>query len=126
KEVPPEGDFLDGVFLPGGTLIGQAMFAICQNPAVFGEDAAMYRPERWLESQGQELRRMIDSADLAFGSGRFECAGKKAALIEVQKVLVELLRRYDFAIMNPDRPWEWKNYGVFSQKNMWVRVMHGN
>lgn len=124
KEVPPEGDTIDGIFLPGGTLISQSIFALCRDPAVFGDDAEMYCPERWIEAQGEELRRMNESVDLIFGSGRFECVGKRVALIQVQKVLVELLRRYDFALVYPDRPWESKNYGVFSQENMWTRVTH--
>lgn len=128
KEVPPEGDTLNGVFLPGGTLVGQSVFALCRDSIVFGSDADIYRPDRWLEAENnpEQLRKMLDKADLVFGSGRFECAGKRVALIEMQKVWVELLRRYEFALVNPDRPWEWKNYGLFVQKNMWVRVTHRN
>jgi cytochrome P450 len=124
KEVPLEGDTFNGVYLPGGTHVGQSLFAIQRDPNVFGEDANMYRPERWSEADGEKIKAMLDSNDLVFGGGRFECSGKRVALIELQKVFVELLRRYNFAVVHPEHPWDSWNYGLFVQKNMWVRVTH--
>ena len=39
KLVPPEGDTINGVILPGGTNIGLNMWALLRNKHVFGEDA---------------------------------------------------------------------------------------
>ena len=47
----------------------------------------MYRPERWLESSEEDLVRMKRSADLLFGSGRYQCLGRNLALLELRKVL---------------------------------------
>ncbi|KAF2837633.1 cytochrome P450 [Patellaria atrata CBS 101060] len=124
KVVPPGGDTIKGLFLPEGTLVGYSGFAVQRDPTVFGEDAELFRPDRWLETSPEDLKKMEYSNDLVFGSGRFECLGKKVALVELQKVFVELFRRYDFAIVNPQKPWKSSNYGIFMQHDMGVRVSH--
>lgn len=57
---------------------------------MFGPDADLFRPERWLEvdeAQRTEMRRV---AELVFGYGRWMCAGKVIAFMELNKVLVEV------------------------------------
>lgn len=90
KEVPPGGDMFQGIFIPGGTHVGQSTFALTHDTEVFGDDADIFRPERWMEAQGDGLRKMLESSDWVFGGGRFECAGRKVALLELQKVFVEV------------------------------------
>jgi cytochrome P450 len=90
KEVPPQGDVIHGKFIPGGTHIGYCAWGMHRSKAVFGEDSDMYRPERWLEARGEELHRMEKVFELVFGYGRFYCLGKTVALIELNKVFVEV------------------------------------
>lgn len=91
KKVPPEGDIIDGKPVPGGTLVGPNFWATGRNTAVFGADADVFRPARWLEvtdvEQHAEMRRV---AELVFGYGRWGCAGKMIALLEMNKVFVEV------------------------------------
>ena len=90
KIVPPGGDILEGKFVPGGTNIGICIKGVQRNKGVFGEDADIFRPERWLEAQGERLSRMDKTADLVFGWGRYQCLGRNVALIELRKVFVEV------------------------------------
>src|SRR5881227_2841541 len=77
KVAPPEGDTLDdGTFIPGGTRISVATWATHRNRAIFGEDAEVFRPERWLEATGDALQRMERTLEALFGSGRYGCLGK--------------------------------------------------
>ncbi|KAI9776189.1 MAG: hypothetical protein M1839_000510 [Geoglossum umbratile] len=122
KKVPPEGDTIHGVFVPGGTGIGYSAFGIQRNKSVFGEDANFFRPERWLEASGPELQRMERTADLVFGSGKFQCLGKNVAMVELRKILFELISRYDIAIVNPTRPWKSMNMGFWLMSEMFLRV----
>ncbi len=89
KEVPRQGDVIEGRFVRGGTKI-----AVCgwymQRGKVYGDDAEMFRPERWLDADARQVREMQKVLDLIFGYGRFGCLGKPVAFIELNKVFVEV------------------------------------
>lgn len=36
--------------------------------------------------------------------------------------LVQLLRNFEFDVVDPTKPWTSINYGIFMQYNMWLRV----
>ncbi len=44
--------------LPGGINVGASPFVFQRSKSVFGEDAEMFRPERWLEADTEELDTM--------------------------------------------------------------------
>lgn len=50
KAVTPEGDYIGGMFIPGGTGVGVNSSAILASKTVFGQDADIFRPERFLET----------------------------------------------------------------------------
>ena len=92
------------------------------NPA-YGEDAEIFRPERWTEANPEQLATMEKAHELVFGYGRYKCMGEKIAWIELLKTFFELMRRFDFSFLDPTRPLEKDlNYGLFIQKGMWMRV----
>lgn len=122
KRVPPEGDTINGVYLPGNTSIGVNMIAISRDKAIFGQDAEIFRPERFLECDEQKRLEMQQTAELAFGYGRWTCAGKMVAFAELNKTLFELMREFDYEIMYPGNPWEEFAYTAWIQKNMWVKI----
>jgi cytochrome P450 len=90
KTVPKGGDNFGGVFVPGGTDIGYCAWGVHHSKAIFGEDADMFRPERWLEADGEKLRIMQSTVDLVFNYGKWQCPGKSIALIELNKIFVEV------------------------------------
>ncbi|CAN8103392.1 unnamed protein product [Discula destructiva] len=144
KTVPTEGDVIDGVFLPGGTAIGHNLFPLMRSREHWGDDAALFRPERWLdqtemekdrEKEGQAdveeqqqtstANRRVDMerlVDLAFGYGRFGCAGKPLAMMELSKVFFELFRHFDFQLVNPGKPWDSEFKTVFMEKDFFVQI----
>ncbi|KAF2643065.1 cytochrome P450 oxidoreductase [Massarina eburnea CBS 473.64] len=119
--VPPEGDVLCGYKLPAGTIVGMNVWTSQRN-AVFGKDAEIFRPERWLEASEQQLRSMKKVWSLIFGHGTTKCLGENLALTTMNKVIPELFRRFDMATINPDRPWQSECYGVFFQKDFNIRI----
>ena len=57
RYVPPEGVELDGHFFPGGTRIAVNGWVLHRDKPMFGEDADLFRPERWTEDE-ERARRM--------------------------------------------------------------------
>jgi cytochrome P450 len=90
KTVPPAGDTIDGKFIPGGTQIGSSPLGIHCSKKIFGTDADMFRPERWLDASEEHFAYMASTVDLIFHYGKYQCLGKNVALMEFNKVFVEV------------------------------------
>lgn len=96
KDIPPDGDTYRGLHIPPGTKIGYSAFGVFRDRAIWGDDADLFRPERWLASgQGgsesvETVREREATLELVFGYGRWQCLGRNVALIELNKVFVEV------------------------------------
>ncbi|CAG1999508.1 unnamed protein product [Fusarium graminearum] len=91
KVVPHGGDVIsDGRILPKGTHIGPSFWGIMRDTDVFGDDADVLRLERWVNTEKETLRVMERSAECGFSSGRYTCLGKDMAILQVNKVIVEV------------------------------------
>ncbi len=149
KVVPEGGDEIDGYQVPAGTNLSThaAIYAICRSKEFWGDDADMFRPERWLEVDADRQQAMIQSEELVFSHGQFQCMGKGIAFMELNKVLPEvrayassrfrvtgrakdrwltdlmqLLRRYEFAAVNPTQPVKLFSAAVWIAHDLWVQV----
>ncbi|KAJ4389779.1 hypothetical protein N0V93_007251 [Gnomoniopsis smithogilvyi] len=121
--VPPGGDIIHGVHVPEGTEIGWSAFGVQHDKEVYGNDAETFRPERWLDVEHEnKLRSMLSTWELVFKYGKWQCLGRSVALMELNKVFVEILRRYDVGLLNPPSPWNSFNAGIFIQSQLWVKV----
>ncbi|KAI8253820.1 Fumagillin dodecapentaenoate synthase [Colletotrichum sp. SAR 10_77] len=122
KTVPPQGETIHGVFVPGGTAICMNAPAMLKSRAMFGADADLFRPERFLEVDDATRASLEREVEMAFGYGRYMCAGKPVAFMELFKTFFELMRNFDFELANPVKPWDSYSYNVFVEENMWVKV----
>jgi cytochrome P450 len=131
KKVPAGGDTLCGKFVPEGTDIFTNHCTMLRNKDVFGQDAGIFRPERFLECDADKRSKLIKIVDLAFGHGRWQCPGKTLAWLELNKIFVEvsllwphycrvladistkILRTFDLQIANPQAPWRCRGYSSF-------------
>ncbi|XHG07452.1 hypothetical protein AWENTII_010599 [Aspergillus wentii] len=59
RHVPKEGCEMAGFWIPGGTKVGMNAAVLHFDKGVFGEDAAEYRPERWLEPGAETMNRYM-------------------------------------------------------------------
>lgn len=58
RVVPAGGAELCGQNLPAGTIVGVLPPLINRNREVFGEDAEVFRPERWRDANADRLKLM--------------------------------------------------------------------
>lgn len=57
RMVPPEGVEIEGQFFRGGTRVALNGWVLHRDRDVFGQDADVFRPERWLEDE-EEAKTM--------------------------------------------------------------------
>jgi cytochrome P450 len=90
KVVPPGGEEILGYHLPAGTAIGTNMSAVLSSTDLFGPDADLFRPERFLKLDEGRRKQMERDVELAFGNGQWMCVGKTIASMEIYKSVFEV------------------------------------
>jgi hypothetical protein len=90
RNLPYLQAIINGQFVPAGTKVGTAVFGMMRNKKLFGEDVDIFRPERWLDASPEKIKEREQVVDLVFGTGRFRCLGSSIALIELNKIFVEV------------------------------------
>ncbi|OQV09444.1 hypothetical protein CLAIMM_13564, partial [Cladophialophora immunda] len=58
RVVPKGGATIDGVYIPEGTIVGMNPWVAARDKAVYGHDAAVFRPERWIDADEKTLKLM--------------------------------------------------------------------
>lgn len=99
---PPEGDTIDGKYIPGGTNIGLNAWGL-QRHQCFGSDPEVFRPERWLEADHERLTEMGKVQGLIFGYGGTKCLGILQASMIINKTLIEVSHRATRTIRDTSR-----------------------
>ncbi|KAK2472469.1 hypothetical protein H9L39_16349 [Fusarium oxysporum f. sp. albedinis] len=79
--------------IPPGTIISMSIPDVLSDEAIWGSDAAVFKPERWL-SGGADLDRYL----VTFSKGTRVCPGIELAWIETRLVIASLFRRYEMSI----------------------------
>jgi cytochrome P450 len=102
RVVPDEGVELCGKFIPGGTIIGCNAWTVHRDKALYGSDADVFRPERWLDSPPEQVRQM-ENLSFTFGYGSRGCIGRNVAMLEITKFVPELFRRFEIDLLDPMR-----------------------
>eukprot|EP00438_Fugacium_kawagutii_P022157 Skav235755 [mRNA] locus=scaffold803:182727:196874:+ [translate_table: standard] len=98
----------DGTFAPKGSMVVYNSYAMGRSQAIWGEDAAEFRPER---SKGRgtamtpvstfQWQIMDPYENPVFHAGPRECLGKRLALVEMKTVMAELIRSAKFRLAVP-------------------------
>jgi cytochrome P450 len=121
KVSPPGGDTINGTHFPGGTEVGFATYAMMRQRHIFGNDADIFRPERFLEATPEATAEMKKVQTLVFHSGKWTCLGKNIAYMELNKIFIGILRSFDVAIVDPTRAWTHINWGLPVNREMYVK-----
>lgn len=125
KSVPPGGDTIDSVFLPEGTAVGHNLIALMRTESIFGSDVDLFRPERFTGVDKATRTEMERTVELAFGSGRWMCAGKLVAFTQMYKCVFEMVRTFEMEFVDVGRPVVEESAIFWSQGGMWVKIEEG-
>jgi cytochrome P450 len=121
RYVPSGGATLCGQYLPEGTVVGVNAWVVQYNPRVF-TNPDNFIPERWIESTEDSLKEMEQSL-FYFGGGSRTCIGKNISLIEMHKIVPQLVREFDFRFHDPSKDWKTLCAGVVLQEGLEVDVV---
>ncbi|KAM0720212.1 hypothetical protein Q7P37_004348 [Cladosporium fusiforme] len=121
RVVPRGGAEVGGTWLAGGTVVGINPWVAARDKEAYGEDADDFRPERWLEADGEGLR-VMERNFLAFGGGTRTCLGKNISLLEMSKVVPQVLRQFEFEMSHPEQDWVLHDYWFVRQTNLVCKV----
>ncbi|KAK8230498.1 oxoglutarate/iron-dependent oxygenase [Phyllosticta capitalensis] len=80
--------------IPPGVAVGMSSLIVHHDKNIWGEDADEFRPERWLDEDGQK-RRDLDAYLLSFSKGTRMCLGLQLGYSELYLALPTVLRRFE-------------------------------
>ncbi|KAH8658478.1 putative P450 monooxygenase [Xylariales sp. PMI_506] len=122
ERIVPEGGAVFGdAILPAGTVVGINPWVLAYDETVYGKDAGEYRPERWLEADSSAYK-LMDRSYFAFGAGTRTCLGKNVSLMEMSKLVLQLLRDYSFELADPKFEWQLHDFWFVRQSNVMFTV----
>lgn len=122
RYTPPSGATLCGFHLPPHTNVGMSAPLIHRNQSIYGPDADSFRPERWLESSPDQLRAM-DRSFFVFGHGSRTCIGKNISMMEMGKLVPQILRKFDVEWASEKPDWDVKTYFFSRQTGLVTRFV---
>ncbi|TEY63310.1 hypothetical protein BOTCAL_0156g00180 [Botryotinia calthae] len=101
----------------GGSIVGIIAYVAHKNTSVWGSDADQWRPERWLEIAEQGRGGEAEKYFFSFGMGSRTCIGKNISLLELSKLIPQLVRKFHFEL---DADVE-RNGGLYSLNRWFVK-----
>ncbi|KAG1823417.1 cytochrome P450 [Suillus subaureus] len=99
RVVPEGGLTIQGIHFPQGAVLSVPSYTIHRNTRVWGEDADVFRPERWFERDHATLQKTFNP----FSYGPRACVGRNLASMELLIIISSVLRRYEFVLADPDK-----------------------
>jgi cytochrome P450 len=100
---PKGGIVIDGNLIPEGAEMTSQAYVVQRDADMFGADVDEFRPERWLLGSGEDHVARMDAAMYVFGMGARVCLGKEIALMEMHKLVPEIIRRFDLEMLDPGK-----------------------
>lgn len=95
---------LGDLIIPANTYIAWSATGAHRDPAVWGDDAGDFKPERWgvrADQMHAKMRKHTSKAEfIPFHGGRRACLGQSLALLEIRIALVELMRSHTLRFEN--------------------------
>lgn len=112
----------EGLFVPGGSTVAMTPWVVSRDKSVYGEDAEVFKPERWLVSEEEKWR--LQRFDFSFGFGSRACLGRNIAIMELNKVVASLMLGFEMRLRTEEEGVEYgnriRNLSIFVEDGLWV------
>ncbi|KAH9922092.1 cytochrome P450 [Fomitopsis serialis] len=93
------GKIVDEIPIPKGTRVTLSLAAYNREKDIWGEDAHVFNPERFLNFSGKRGPTVGVFANiLTFSGGIHACIGWRLAILELQSFLVQLVSNFEFGL----------------------------
>ncbi|KAI0070120.1 cytochrome P450 [Panus rudis PR-1116 ss-1] len=110
-----DGSLINEVLIPKNTPVIIGVWASNINPAIWGDDAEVYKPERWLQPLPETVTEAripgVYSNLMTFLGGGRACIGFKFSQLEMKVVLSVLVDTFQFDL-SKDKEIYWNHAGV--------------
>ncbi len=121
----------DDTFLPEGTTLFSPTWSISHDASIFPDpdtfDGLRFFNMRQASHSDNNRHKFtsIDNTATYFGAGKHACPGRAFAGIEIKMIVVQLLMRYDFKLVDGDtKPRDYQMEGILHpnrQKEIMIR-----
>ncbi|KAJ7925637.1 cytochrome P450, partial [Mycena leptocephala] len=100
--VDRNGQVYDNIQIPKGTLIRIPIAAVHRDKEIWGDDADVFRPDRWdnIPDAASKIPGVWANL-LTFLAGPHNCIGFRFSLVEIKSLLFILLRAFEFETAVP-------------------------
>ncbi|OSX63042.1 hypothetical protein POSPLADRAFT_1046379 [Postia placenta MAD-698-R-SB12] len=126
-----DGTYMSEIPVPKGTEVVVGILASNRNPALWGPDAGVWKPERWLAPLPETVNAArvpgVYSHLMTFLGGGRACIGFKFSQTEMKVVLAVLLSSFKFSLSNKDVVWnsaevQYPTVGTSNQPAMPMKI----
>jgi benzoate 4-monooxygenase len=100
---PKNGLEVLGVHYPPGTVLSVPTYTLHRLPEIWGSDSEIFRPERWLTEDKDDLAKMR-SAFNPFSTGPRACVGRNVAEMELALIVAVTFRAFEWELYQDDLP----------------------
>ncbi|POR37424.1 Uncharacterized protein TPAR_02369 [Tolypocladium paradoxum] len=122
RVVEGAGHTICGEHVPAGTVVGVSAGAIHRNKDIYGEDVDQYRPERWLDEDEERVKSMNRFLSQFGSGGNYTCIGRNIALLEMYRLVLAFMRRFELELVKPERPWRFVSNNFVVVTDFDVRI----
>ncbi|KAI1131093.1 cytochrome P450 [Nemania abortiva] len=124
RYVPKEGAQIGPYFIKEGAIAGISPRSMNRSKEIFGEDADMFRPERWIPQNSEEERIVKQQALLltTFGMGSRSCVGKHLATVEMYKYTAQFFFNFEAEPARPERMWKIQTQWFSMQEDFPIKI----
>ncbi|KAJ5774601.1 Cytochrome P450 E-class group I [Penicillium paradoxum] len=94
----PGGTKIGEFDVPYGTSVCISNYVLHHNPEIWGEDHAVFRPDRWLGKDEPNRSRFL----IPFSIGHRMCIGRNLAMTNILKTVTTLISQFEFHPISAD------------------------
>ncbi|KAL4173828.1 hypothetical protein KRP22_005775 [Phytophthora ramorum] len=102
KYVVEDTTLSDGTFVKGKSMIVLATYVMARMQEVWGPDAEVFKPERWIDPTTGKLIPVSAYKFASFNAGPRMCLGMNLAMLEMKLVVAGLLSKFHVEVLNPE------------------------